>query len=99
MENREQKAAFVRTVRANHGETVEIQWCLEDGAIYVERYTLPPKSVRDAREADRAVMTVLLAEIEHKTRNAAGQVVDRLEENAAGQKYMLPPPHKNKLVL
>lgn len=41
--------AYVRTVRAHEGETVEIQWRCHDGTAYITRYTLPPKPVRDAK--------------------------------------------------
>lgn len=93
-------AMFVRTVRANHDETVEIQWRLADGSAYVERHTMPPAAVRAARTAttvqepadQAATASSALAEI--VARNAAGQVVDRLKANAAGQRYMLPPPGK-----
>lgn len=41
---------FIRVVRAYEGETVEIQWRLEGGAIYVQRVTIPPKATRDAQQ-------------------------------------------------
>jgi hypothetical protein len=40
---------YVRTVRAHEGETVEIQWRCHDGSVHIERYTVPPKTVREAR--------------------------------------------------
>ncbi len=43
---------YVRTVRAHEGETVEIQWRCHDGSIHIERYTVPPKTVRAARDDD-----------------------------------------------
>lgn len=94
---------LVRTVRANHGETVEIQWRCEDGAAYVERHTIPPASTREARAkvADgtatlaEAFLAQPLGEQLARARNAAGQVTDRLQANEAGQKYALPPAADN----
>lgn len=41
--------AIIRTVRVMEGETVEIEWTLRAGGVHVERYTIPPRPVRQAR--------------------------------------------------
>lgn len=40
---------IVRTMQANWGETVEIQWRTADGQMYFERRTMPPAAVVGAR--------------------------------------------------
>ena len=44
-------AQFIRTLRAHASETVEVQWTLLDGRVYVARYTLPPQATLEARVA------------------------------------------------
>jgi hypothetical protein len=51
----------VVTKRAMQGETVEIQWTLVDNTIYYERYTCPPKEVREARIKERLAITETLS--------------------------------------
>ena len=39
----------IRTIRAFENETVEVQWTCRDGRVHIERYSIPPKPVRQAR--------------------------------------------------
>jgi len=70
---------FIRVVRAHEDETVEIQWTCLDTSRYVQRLTIPPKATREAQTQPR---------LELGSRNAAGQVIDRPQTNAAGQRFM-----------
>lgn len=62
---------FIRQLRAYEGETVEIAWTCQDGSVFHQRVTIPPKATRDTVAGER---------------NAVGQIVDRLHENASGQR-------------
>lgn len=57
----------VQTFTIWHTDTLHVVWRFDDGTRFDEYMTVPPKDVRDAR-------------------NAAGQVVDRTQENQSGQK-------------
>lgn len=62
----------VRQIQAHEHEIIEIKWTLaDDPQPYYQRITIPPKPVREAVTEDR---------------NAAGQVIDRLLTNDAGQR-------------
>lgn len=56
----------VRIIDILHTDTLQVTWRFEDGTTFKEFLTVPPKAVREARQAT--------------------QVIDRPEENAAGQK-------------
>lgn len=47
----------VRPIKMHGDETLEVQWYLADGSVYMERYTVPPKHVREARSASRSTTT------------------------------------------
>lgn len=42
-------ASFIRQVRAFEGEVVEIAWQCQDGAVFHQRVTVPPKATREAK--------------------------------------------------
>lgn len=72
---------YIRVVRAHESETVEIQWTLGDRSVYTQRFTVPPKAVREARPPVEPPDAV----------NQAGQVTDRTHTNESGQRYNIPP--------
>jgi len=74
---------FIRVVRAHEEETVEIAWTCADGSRYVQRITIPPKATREAQAQPPLEFD--------DPRNAAGQVTDRSQTNAAGQRFMSQP--------
>lgn len=39
----------IRTITAYENETVEVHWSCRDGRTHIERYSIPPKPVRQAR--------------------------------------------------
>ena len=68
---------FVRQVRAHESEIVEIAWTLKDGSVFHQRVTLPPKTVRESRNAAGQVTDRPLA-------NESGQRYDLGSLDIAG---------------
>lgn len=52
---------FVRVVRAHEGETVEIQWRLQDNTMFCQRVSLPPKATPEARQLSEQLVRELEA--------------------------------------
>lgn len=93
----------VRSFNAFETDTVEIRWTLADGTFYYERFTIPPKDVREARareEADRPVFPDVKVERRAEpltTLDATGVPLDggRGKATVAVQQGPLTPPvHK-----
>lgn len=70
--------AFIRAVRVYEDETVELQWRCLDGTVFIQRITIPPKATREAQHQPP---------LDLDPRNAAGQVTDRSQTTAAGQRF------------